>query len=129
MSIAALPLAVKLSCCGLLALCVALAYFGPAPARSVPRQTIAALLAGSVIAWGIGVAMVSARRPGWAALVVCLAVLCESLAAWMSRSRRGDGPPGPASSPPDEPAPEDWERFERAFRAYDRRRGRERTPA
>jgi hypothetical protein len=131
MSVAALPLALKLSCCGLLAACVAVAYFGRPPSRRVSPRTIAVLLAAAVLAYAASVVAVVAHRPGWAAVLVSLAVLCGSLAGWMFRFERGDGSAATApQSPPDDPVEDDWDRFERAFRSYDRLgRERERTLA
>ncbi|HVS28934.1 MAG TPA: hypothetical protein VHE14_05245 [Solirubrobacteraceae bacterium] len=126
MSIAALPLWLKLACCGVLIVCIALAYLGPPPTTPAARRTISALLLGSLGAYATAVAALLAHRAAWAAALVGLAVLCGSLTTWMSRFGGDEGPKrAPAPPPPDDPLLGDWERFERAFRRYAERRDRE----
>ena len=106
-----------------------------APRRALPVTDLRYLVAAALLLYGVGVACSLAHHPILAVVVFAAGIAVSALAAWLSRGVDSDG-----LSPPDEPVDEepppspdgaprfDWGAFERDFRAYDRRRDRERVP-
>jgi hypothetical protein len=114
------------------AVVLATAIFVSACARA-PRQSVSAaelrrLLGSALVLYAVGALATLTHHPALAALVYASGIAIAALAAWLSRGRDQDDPPG-GSEPFDEPPPPepdgvprlDWERFEREFREWERR--------
>lgn len=106
-----------------------------APQRSFPRGELRRLVLCALGLYAVGLAASLTHHGVLAALLYAAGIAVSALAAWLSRGADTGGPP-PTSPPGDETPPAsppgapsfDWERFERDFRVYDRRRRRQRTP-
>src|SRR3954469_19717460 len=115
-----MPDAAKLVLTALLAFGLAVALFGPAPARPRPRAVAHSVLAGAAI-YLTALLVALAGHVALATLLVGPGVAALTLAGWLARA--GDAPRrgGDDESEPDVPI--DWDEF-------DRLRGQwERTPA
>jgi hypothetical protein len=115
-----------------LALTIGWCFAGPAPRRRRAPALQAALLAIGCGCYLAALAAFALGRAGWTGYGVALASELLCLAAWLGRTAPPDDPAGeeaPAAPPPGQDA--DWDRFERAFRDYARRRSpsRPRVPA
>jgi hypothetical protein len=99
-----------------------------APRRSVPPAELRRLVASALVLYAIGGLATLTHHPALAALVYATGIAIAALAAWLSRGRDQDDPPG-GRDPFDEPPPPepdgvprfDWERFEQQFRDWERR--------
>jgi hypothetical protein len=99
-----------------------------APRHSVPVSKLRRLVASALMLYAVGGLATLTHHPALAALVYATGIAIAALAAWLSRGRDQDDPPG-GSEPFDEPPPPepdglppvDWERFEREFRDWERR--------
>ena len=99
-----------------------------APRHSVPASKLRRLVASALMLYAVGGLATLTHHPALAALVYATGIAIAALAAWLSRGRDQDDPPG-GSEPFDEPPPPepdgvppvDWERFEREFRDWERR--------
>ncbi len=100
-----------------------------APRHSVPAAELRRLVASALVLYAVGGLATVTHHPALAAMVYATGIAVAALAAWLSRGRDQDDPPG-GSEPFDEPPPPepdgvprlDWERFEREFRDWERRR-------
>jgi hypothetical protein len=114
------------------AVVLATAIFVSACARA-PRQSVAPaelrrLVGSALVLYAVGGLATLTHHPALAAMVYASGIAIAALAAWLSRGRDQDDPPG-GSEPFDEPPPPepdgvprlDWERFEREFRDWERR--------
>jgi hypothetical protein len=103
-----------------------------APRPSVPTAELRRLLASALVLYAVGGLATLTQHPALAALVYAAGIAIAALAAWLSRGRDQDDPPGGAEPFDEPPPPEpdgvprlDWERFEREFRDWERRRSRQ----
>lgn len=106
------------------------------PRRPLRAAELPLLVAGALVLYAVGVVALLSRRPVLAALLYAAGIGASALAAWLSRGSEQGGQPPDGPEPVDEHPPRapdgaprfDWAAFERDFRAYDRRRSRERAP-
>jgi hypothetical protein len=119
-----LPLWLRVSLVAVMVGSLVFSFFGPEPqtARSPRRFTLSLWLAVGI--WVVaGVAMLQGHL-GTGALIITPGVEALCYAVWISRNLDDTGPDegwsdeGPKDVPPDG----DWERFERAFRAWEAQR-------
>ena len=102
-----------------------------APRRAAQPAELRRLVACAVILYAIGGVASLTHHPVLATLVYAAGIGIAALAAWISRGRDQEDPPGGGEEPVDEqPPPEpdgvpsiDWAHFEREFREYARRHG------
>ena len=102
-----------------------------APRRAPQPSELRRLVACAVILYAVGGLASLTHHPVLAGMVYGAGIGVAALAAWMSRGRDQEDPPGGGDEPVDEqppPQPDglpgiDWPRFEREFREYARRRG------
>jgi hypothetical protein len=98
-----------------------------APRQSVPAAELRRLVASALVLYAVGGLATLTHHPALAAMVYASGIAIAALAAWLSRGRDQDDPPG-GSEPFDEPPPPepdglpglDWERFEREFHDWER---------
>ena len=99
-----------------------------APRRTIPRSELRQLVFCALGLYAVG-ALASLTHHGvLAAIVYSFGIVIAALAAWLSRGRDQEDPPGGDEpvQPPPPPDPDgvprlDWEAFERAFREYSER--------
>jgi hypothetical protein len=99
-----------------------------APRHSVPATELRRLVGSALVLYAVGGLATLTHHPALAAMVYATGIGIAALAAWLSRGRDQDDPPG-GSEPFDEPPPPepegvpglDWDRFEREFRDWERR--------
>jgi hypothetical protein len=118
------------------ALVITMAILGSACARaprhSVPTGELRRLVASALVLYAVGGLATLTHHSALAALIYASGIAIAALAAWLSRGRDQDDPPG-GTEPFDEPPPPepdgvprlDWDRFEREFRDWERRRTRQ----
>jgi hypothetical protein len=116
------------------AVVLGLAIFGSvcarAPRQSVPASELRRLVVSALVLYAVGGVATLTHHSVLAALVYATGIAVATLAAWMSRGPDQDDPPDGGDDPCDErppPQPDgvawsDWERFEREFRDWERRR-------
>jgi hypothetical protein len=98
-----------------------------APRHTVPAAELRRLVVSALVLYAVGVLATLTHHAALAAAVYAIGIGVAALAAWLSRGRDQDDPPG-GSEPFDEPPPPepdgvpplDWERFEREFRDWER---------
>lgn len=119
-----------------IAFCLAifLSVCARAPRQSVPSSDLKRLVACALVLYGVGGLASLTHHPVLAGLVYGAGITVSALAAWLSRGQDHGGPPDDDDPADEEPPPEpdgvprlDWPRFEREFRDYSERRGREPT--
>jgi hypothetical protein len=107
-----------------------------APRHSVPAGELRRLVGSALGLYAIGGVATLTHHPALAGMVYATGIAIAALAAWLSRGRDQDDPPG-GSEPFDEPPPPepdgvprlDWERFEREFRDWERTSRPSRQPS
>ena len=119
-----------------IAFCLAifLSVCARAPRQSVPSSDLKRLVACALVLYGVGGLASLTHHPVLAGLVYGAGITVSALAAWLSRGQDHGGPPDDDDPADEEPPPQpdgvprlDWPRFEREFRDYSERRGREPT--
>jgi hypothetical protein len=119
------PNAWKLLLAVALLLAIALSVCWSAPQHAVPRSDLHRLVLSGLGLYAVGGFASLAHRQTLAGLVFAAGIITCALAVWLSRGTDSEDPPHdqePADQPP--PAGPDglpefeWDRFERAFRAY-----------
>ncbi len=119
-----------------IAFCLAifLSVCARAPRQSVPGSDLKRLVACALVLYGVGGLASLTHHPVLAGLVYGAGIVVSALAAWLSRGQDHGGPPDDDDPGDEEPPPEpdgvprlDWARFEREFRDYSERHGREPT--
>lgn len=123
-----LSFASKVAFAVVLAMAIFVSACARAPRHTVPPSELRGLVAGALVLYALGGLATLTHHPALAALVYATGIVISALAAWLSRGRDQDDPPG-GSEPFDEPPPPepdgvprlDWERFEREFRDWERR--------
>lgn len=131
--VVSLSLASKIAFAVVLGLAIFVSACARAPRHSVPAAELRRLVASALILYAVGGVATLTHHSALAGLVYASGIAIAALAAWLSRGRDQDDPPG-GSEPFDEPPPPepdgmprlDWERFEREFRDWERR---QRQPA
>jgi len=115
-------------------LAILLSVCARAPRQSVPGSDLRRLVACALILYGVGGLASLTHHPVLAGLVYGAGIIVSALAAWLSRGQDHGGPPDDDDPGDEEPPPEpdgvprlDWARFEREFRDYSERHGREPT--
>ncbi|MFZ0088755.1 MAG: hypothetical protein WAL63_04560 [Solirubrobacteraceae bacterium] len=100
-----------------------------APRRSPQPAQLRRLVGYALVLYAVGGLASMTHHTVLAGLAYGGGIVVAALAAWLSRGRDQEDPPGgddPVREPPPEPdgtAPLDWARFERDFRNYARSRG------
>lgn len=102
-----------------------------APRRAAHPTELRRLVGCAITLYAVGGLASLTHHPVLAGMVYGAGIGVAALAAWMSRGRDQEDPPGGGEEPVDEhPPPEpdgvpgfDWNRFEREFREYARRHG------
>jgi hypothetical protein len=123
-----LSFASKVAFAVVLAMAILVSACARAPRHSVPASELRRLVASALVLYAVGGLATITHHPALAAMVYATGIAIAALAAWLSRGRDQDDPPG-GSEPFDEPPPPepdgvprlDWERFERDFREWERR--------
>lgn len=100
-----------------------------APRRSVPATDLRRLVLCALILYAVGGLATLTHHTGLAGLVYGAGISVAALAAWLSRGRDQEDPPGGGRPPGEEqPPPEpdgmpglDWSTFEREFREWAQR--------
>jgi hypothetical protein len=100
-----------------------------APQRTVASTELRRLVLCALVLYGVGGLASLTHHPALAAVVYGSGISVAALAAWLSRGRDQEDPPGGGDAPVDEqppPSPDgiprvDWARFDREFREYARR--------
>ena len=107
-----------------------------APRQAVPGTELRRLVASALILYGVGGLASLTHHELLADLVYGAGIMVSALAAWLSRGRDQEDPPGDDEPEDEHPPPEpdgvprvDWGAFERDFRTYAERHGREPTQA
>jgi hypothetical protein len=107
---------------------IALSAFATAPRHAVPPAELRRLVASAVGLYLVGAVASITHHPALAGLVYAAGIVICALAAWLSRGTDSEDPPGGEEPVDERPPPEpdglpelDWDEFERAFRAYERR--------
>jgi hypothetical protein len=126
--VVSLSFASKVAFAVVLAMAIFVSACARAPRHSVPASELRRLVASALVLYAVGGLATVTHHPALAALVYATGIAIAALAAWLSRGRDQDDPPG-GSEPFDEPPPPepdgvprlDWERFEREFRDWERR--------
>jgi hypothetical protein len=126
--VVSLSFASKVAFAAVLAVAIFVSACARAPRHSVPASELRRLVASALVLYAVGGLATLTHHPELAALVYATGIAIAALAAWLSRGRDQDDPPG-GSEPFDEPPPPepdgvprlDWERFEREFRDWERR--------
>ncbi|MDQ6730952.1 MAG: hypothetical protein M3022_11790 [Actinomycetota bacterium] len=115
-------------------LAILLSVYARAPRQSVPGSDLKRLVVSALMLYGVGGLASLTQHPVLAGLVDGAGITVSALAAWLSRGQDHGGPPDDEDPEDEEPPPEpdgvprlDWARFEREFRDYSERRGREPT--
>ena len=126
--VVSLSFASKVAFAVVLAVAIVVSACARAPRHSVPASELRRLVASALVLYAVGGLATLTHHPALATLVYATGIAIAALAAWLSRGRDQDDPPG-GSEPFDEPPPPepdgvprlDWERFEREFRDWERR--------
>ncbi len=105
-----------------------------APRQAVSSTELRRLVACALILYGVGGLASLTHHEILAGLVYGAGIMVSALAAWLSRGRDQEDPPDGSEPEDEQPPPEpdgvprlDWAAFERDFRAYSERHGREPT--
>ncbi len=131
-----LPIAAAWRLALVIAFCLAifLSVCARAPRHSVPGSELKRLVACALTLYAVGGLASLTHHPVLAGLVYGAGIAVSALAAWLSRGRDHGGPPDDEDPEDEQPPPEldgvprlDWARFEREFRDYSERCGREPT--
>jgi hypothetical protein len=109
-----------------LGLAIFMSAFARAPRHSVPSSDLRRLVICALTLYGVGGVATLTHHAGLAGLVYAVGIAVAALAAWLSRGRDQEDPPGGGHEPVDEqPPPEpdgvprlDWAKFEREFRDW-----------
>lgn len=125
--VVSLSFASKVAFAVVLATAIFVSACARAPRQSVPAAELRRLVASALVLYAVGGLATLTHHPALAAMVYASGIAIAALAAWLSRGRDQDDPPG-GSEPFDEPPPPepdglpglDWERFEREFRDWER---------
>ncbi|MFL5865363.1 MAG: hypothetical protein ACJ780_32115 [Solirubrobacteraceae bacterium] len=121
----------KLALALILVIAIATSACARAPRRSADPAELRRLVICALGLYAIGGLATLTHHPVLAGLVYATGISVAALAAWLSRGRDQEDPPGGGSDPgdehpppgPDGLAPWDWDRFERDFRDYARLSG------
>jgi hypothetical protein len=121
---AAWRLALAIAFCG----AIFMSACARAPSHSVPGAELRRLVVCALILYVVGAVASLSHHELLAGFVYGAGIMVSALAAWLSRGRDQEDPPG-GEEPHDEPPPPepdgvpplDWAAFERDFRAYARR--------
>jgi hypothetical protein len=124
--VVSLSVAWKLAFALALMLAIGISAFARAPRHSVAPTELQRLVLSALILYAVGGLATLTHHAGLAALVYAAGISVAALAAWLSRGRDQEDPPGGGHDPVDEqppPAPEgvpklDWAKFEREFRDW-----------
>jgi hypothetical protein len=124
------PVSWKLAFAIVLVAAIAASALARAPRRAVDPVELRRLVGCALALYAVGGLATLTHRSVLAGLVYAAGIGVAALAAWLSRGRDQEDPPDGGSEPVDEeppPSPDgvprsDWERFERDFRDYARRR-------
>ena len=115
-------------------LAIFLSVCARAPRQSVSGSDLKRLVVCALILYGVGGLASMTAHPVLARLVYGAGITVAALAAWLSRGQDHGGPPDDDDPADEQPPPEpdgvprlDWARFEREFRDYSERHGREPT--
>ena len=126
--VVSLSFASKVAFAAVLATAIFVSACARAPRQSVPPAELRRLVASALVLYAVGGLATLTHHPALAALVYASGIAIAALAAWLSRGRDQDDPPGGAEPFDEPPPPEpegvpqlDWERFEREFRDWERR--------
>jgi uncharacterized membrane protein YfcA len=122
-----LPVVFKLAFAVALAMAIAASACARAPRRRVDPSELRRLVGGALALYAVGGIASLTHHQALAGLVYGAGITVAALAAWLSRGRDQEDPPGgdePADAEPP-PSPDgmlrvDWARFEREFREYAR---------
>jgi hypothetical protein len=117
-----------------LGLAIVISARARAPRHSVPATDLRRLVICALMLYAIGGLATLTRHPALACLVCAGGISVAALAAWLSRGRDQEDPPGDGRGPVDEQPPPDpkgvpgldWDGFERDFREW---ASRSREPA
>jgi hypothetical protein len=126
--VVSLSFASKVTFAVVLATAIFVSACARAPRQSVPAAELRRLVASALVLYAVGGLATLTHHPALAAMVYASGIAIAALAAWLSRGRDQDDPPG-GSKPFDEPPPPepdgvprlDWDRFEREFRDWEQR--------
>jgi hypothetical protein len=126
--VVSLSFASKVAFAVVLVMAILVSACARAPRHSVPAAELRRLVASALVLYAVGGLATLTHHPALAAMVYATGIVIAALAAWLSRGRDQDEPPG-GYEPFDEPPPPepdgvprlDWERFERDFRDWERR--------
>lgn len=126
--VVSLSFASKVAFAVVLTLAIFVSAYARAPRHSVPAGELRRLVGSALVLYAVGGLATLTHHPALAAMVYATGIGIAALAAWLSRGRDQDDPPGGAE-PFDEPPPPEpdgmprleWERFEREFRDWERR--------
>jgi hypothetical protein len=124
------PVTWKLAFAIVLVAAIAASALARAPRRAVDPVELRRLVGCALALYAVGGLATLTHHSVLAGLVYAAGIGVAALAAWLSRGRDQEDPPDGGSEPVDEeppPGPDgvpwsDWERFERDFRSYARRR-------
>ena len=111
-----------------LAMAIFVSACARAPRHPVPSSELRRLVVSALVLYAVGALATLTHHGVLAAFVFAAGIGVAALAAWLSRGRDQDDPPG-GCTPFDEPPPPepdgmprlDWEHFEREFRDWERR--------
>ncbi|HLM49422.1 MAG TPA: hypothetical protein VK279_02665 [Solirubrobacteraceae bacterium] len=116
---------IKLAATAILLVSIALAFFGPRPARRASRRRVLAIGVAGLAGYIVGLHAAMAGRTVIAAVLIALAVEAMCLAVWLARAGRDDGGEPRHEDAPDPDAPPDgldWDEFDRLREDWSRPR-------
>ena len=110
-----------------LVMAIVASAYATAPRRAIPPAELRRLVVCAVVLYAVGALASLSHHPALAGLVFGAGIAVAALAAWLSRGRDQDDPPGGDQPVDEQPPPEpegvpglDWARFEREFQQYAR---------
>jgi hypothetical protein len=112
---------------------IVLSACAKAPRRPMPRAELRRLVLAALTLYAVGVFASMTHHPALAGIVYVAGIAACALAAWLSRGSDSEDPPRGGDEPIDEQPPPnpdgvpqfDWRAFERDFRDYSERSGRQ----
>jgi hypothetical protein len=121
-----LSVAWKLAIAVTLGVAIFMSAWARAPRRSVPATDLQRLVVCALILYAVGGLATLTHHTSLAGLMYASGISVAALAAWLSRGRDQEDPPGGGRTPVDvQPPPEpdgvprlDWAKFEREFRDW-----------
>jgi hypothetical protein len=119
----------KLALATILGAAILMSLRARAPRRTIPSAELRRLVYAALALYLVGALAWVTNHPVLAGIVYAVGITTAALAAWLSRGRDSEDPPGGQEPGDEQPPPGpgglpyfDWASFERDFRSYAQRR-------